>query len=44
MYKEILIKVNKDISRNYVKIKSELNNNVPLNKYFSKYSSFSSCC
>ena len=31
MYKEILIKINKDINRNYVKIKFESNDNVPLN-------------
>ena len=31
MYKEILIKINKDINRNYVKIKLESNDNVPLN-------------
>ena len=30
MYKEIL-KINKDINRNYVKIKFESNDNVPLN-------------
>ena len=29
MYKEILIKINKDINRNYVKIKFESNDNVP---------------
>ena len=31
MYKEILIKITKDINRNYVKIKFESNDNVPLN-------------
>ena len=31
IYKEILIKINKDISRNYVKITFESNDNVPLN-------------
>ena len=31
MYKEILKKINKDINRNYVKIKFESNDNVPLN-------------
>ena len=31
MYKEILIKINKDINRNYVKITFESNDNVPLN-------------
>ena len=31
MYKEILIKINKDINKNYVKIKFESNDNVPLN-------------
>ena len=31
IYKEILIKINKDINRNYVKIKFESNDNVPLN-------------
>ena len=31
MYKEILIKRNKDINKNYVKIKFESNDNVPLN-------------
>ena len=31
MYKEILIKINKDINRNYVTIKFESNDNVPLN-------------
>ena len=31
MYKEILIKIYKDINRNYVKIKFESNDNVPLN-------------
>ena len=31
MYKEILIKINKDINRNYVKIKFESNDDVPLN-------------
>ena len=31
MYKEILIKINKDINRNYVKIKFESSDNVPLN-------------
>ena len=30
MYKEILKKINKDINRNYVKIKFESNDNVPL--------------
>ena len=30
-YKEILKKINKDINRNYVKIKFESNDNVPLN-------------
>ena len=31
MYKQILIKINKDINRNYVKIEFESNDNVPLN-------------
>ena len=31
MYKEIFKKINKDINRNYVKIKFESNDNVPLN-------------
>ena len=31
MYKEILIKINKDINKNYVKIKFESNDDVPLN-------------
>ena len=31
MYKEMLIKINKDINKNYVKIKFESNDNVPLN-------------
>ena len=31
MYKEILKKINKDINRNYVKIRFESNDNVPLN-------------
>ena len=31
MYNEILVKINKDINRNYVKIKFESNDNVPLN-------------
>ena len=31
IYKEILIKINKDINRNYVKIKFESNDNVPSN-------------
>ena len=31
MYKEILKKLNKDINRNYVKIKFESKDNVPLN-------------
>ena len=31
MYKEILKKINKNINRNYIKIKFESNNNVPLN-------------
>ena len=31
MYKEILIKINKDINKNYVRIKFESNGNVPLN-------------
>ena len=31
MYKEIFKKINQDINRNYVKIKFESNNNVPLN-------------
>ena len=31
LYKEILKKVNKDINRNYVKIKFESKDNVPLN-------------
>ena len=31
MYKEILIKVNKNINKNYVKIKFESNDDVPLN-------------
>ena len=31
MYKEILIKINKDINKNYVKIKFASNANVPLN-------------
>ena len=31
IYKEILIKINKDSNRNYVKIKFESNDNVPLN-------------
>ena len=31
MYKEILKKINKDINRNYVKIKFESKNKVPLN-------------
>ena len=31
MYKEILKKINKNINRNYVKIKFESNDNVPLN-------------
>ena len=31
MYKEILKQINKDINRNYVKIKFESNDNVPLN-------------
>ena len=31
MYKEILIKINKNINKNYVKIKFESNDNVPLN-------------
>ena len=31
MYKEILKKINKDINRNYVKIKFESNDNLPLN-------------
>ena len=31
MYKEILIKIHKDINKNYVKIKFESNDNVPLN-------------
>ena len=30
MYKEIFKKINKDINRNYVKIKFESNDNVPL--------------
>ena len=31
MFKEILIKINKDINKNYVKIKFESNDDVPLN-------------
>ena len=31
MYTEILKKINKDINKNYVKIKFESNDNVPLN-------------
>ena len=31
LYKEILIKINKDINKNYVKIKFESNDDVPLN-------------
>ena len=31
MYKEILIKINKNINKNYVKIKFESNDDVPLN-------------
>ena len=31
IYKETLKKINKDINRNYVKIKFESNDNVPLN-------------
>ena len=31
MYKEILIKINKDINKTYVKIKFESNDDVPLN-------------
>ena len=31
MYKEILIRINKDINKNYVKIKFESNDNVPPN-------------
>ena len=31
MYKEILIKIHKDINKNYVKIKFESNDDVPLN-------------
>ena len=31
MYKEILITINKDINNNYVKIKFESNDDVPLN-------------
>ena len=31
MYKEILIKINKNIKKNYVKIKFESNDDVPLN-------------
>ena len=31
MYTEILKKINKDINKNYVKIKFETNDNVPLN-------------
>ena len=31
MYKEIFKKIKKDINRNYIKIKFESNNNVPLN-------------
>ena len=31
MYTEILKNINKDINKNYVKIKFESNNNVPLN-------------
>ena len=31
IYKEILIKINKNINKNYVKIKFESNDNVPLN-------------
>ena len=31
IYKEILKKINKEINRNYVKIKFESNDNVPLN-------------
>ena len=31
MYKEILTKINKDITKNYVKIKFESNDDVPLN-------------
>ena len=31
MYKEILIKINKNSNKNYVKIKFESNDNVPLN-------------
>ena len=31
MYKEILIIINEDINRNYVKIRFESNDNVPLN-------------
>ena len=31
MCKELLKKINKDINRNYVEIKSESNDNVPLN-------------
>ena len=31
MYTEILKKTNKDINKNYVKIKFEFNDNVPLN-------------
>ena len=30
MYKEILIKINKNINKNYVKIKFESNDDVPL--------------
>ena len=31
MYTEILKKINKDLSKNYVKIEFESNDNVPLN-------------
>ena len=42
VYKNIK-KINKDINKNYVKIKFESNSNGTF-KYFSKYSYFSSCC
>ena len=39
MYTEILKKINKDINKNYVKIKFESNDNVPLNVLVNTHTS-----